>query len=391
MRYVRQKLIQLVIVVIAVTFLTFISINLLPGDPAIFKAGPGATDAQVEQVRHDLGLDKPIPVQYGIWLKKMVTLDFGVSLGFNTPVSDLVRNRLPVTLVVLFYSLILSLIIAIPLGVFSAYRAGSTFDRASSTVAFGLLSVPSYIIGVVLLYFFAVKWGWFPAISKDVSLFQDPVKHFKAYGLPVITLAVAQIAVYMRLLRTDMHRHAAERLHHHGPRQGHVHPPHPVPPRVAAIALLARSPRRPSTSVRSSAAPSSSSRSSLSTAWASSRSRPSSAVTSWWCRSASSIFAVGFVLINFFVDLALRRPSTRGSAMPELSPSHGRHSRPFDARARLCFGAEVIWLPARSCRWASSPTRSTRPTSSRRSAAASRSGLHSAGWRSSSSCAVFAD
>ncbi len=118
MRYVRQKLIQLVIVVIAVTFLTFISINLLPGDPAIFKAGPGATDAQVEQVRHDLGIDKPIPVQYVIWLKKMATLDFGVSLGFNTPVSDLVRNRLPVTLVVLFYSLVLSLLIAIPLGVF---------------------------------------------------------------------------------------------------------------------------------------------------------------------------------------------------------------------------------------------------------------------------------
>ncbi len=64
--------------------------------------------------------------------------------------------------------------------------------------------MPSYIIGVVLLYFFAVKWGWFPAISKDVSLFQDPVKHFKAYGLPVITLTVAQIAIYMRLLRTDM-------------------------------------------------------------------------------------------------------------------------------------------------------------------------------------------
>ena len=125
MRYVRQKLIQLVIVVFAVTFLTFIAINLLPGDPAIFKAGPGATDAQVEQVRHDLGLDKPIPVQYGIWLKKMVTLDFGVSLGFNTPVSELIRNRLPVTLVVLLYAEILSLIIAIPLGVFSAYRAGT--------------------------------------------------------------------------------------------------------------------------------------------------------------------------------------------------------------------------------------------------------------------------
>ena len=71
-------------------------------------------------------------------------------------------------------------------------------------MAFGLLSVPSYIIGVVLLYFFAVKWGWFPAISKDVSLFDNPGEHFRAYGLPVITLAVAQIAIYMRLLRTDM-------------------------------------------------------------------------------------------------------------------------------------------------------------------------------------------
>ena len=239
MRYVRQKLIQLVIVVIAVTFLTFISINLLPGDPAIFKAGPGATDAQVEQVRHDLGLDKPIPVQYGIWLKKMVTLDFGVSLGFNTPVSDLVRNRLPVTLVVLFYSLILSLIIAIPLGVFSAYRAGSTFDRASTHRSrSGCYRVPSYIIGVVLLYFFAVKWGWFPAISKDVSLFQDPVKHFKAYGLPVITLTVAQIAIYMRLLRTDMLATLQMDFITMAHAKGMSTRAHPVPPRVAAIALL---------------------------------------------------------------------------------------------------------------------------------------------------------
>jgi len=204
MRYVRQKMIQLVIVVIAVTFLTFIAINLLPGDPAIFKAGPGATDAQVAQVRHDLGLDKPIPVQYGIWLKKMATLDFGVSLGFNTPVSELVRNRLPVTLVVLLYAEIMSMIVAIPLGVFSAYRAGSAFDRGSNTVAFALLSVPNYIIGVVLLYFFAVRWGWFPAISNQVSLFDNPVEHFKGYFLPALTLAVAQVAIYTRLLRTDM-------------------------------------------------------------------------------------------------------------------------------------------------------------------------------------------
>jgi peptide/nickel transport system permease protein len=208
----------------------------LPGDPAIFKAGPGATDAQVEQVRHDLGLDKPIPVQYGIWLKKMATLDFGVSLGFNTPVSELVRNRLPVTLVVLFYSLILSLIIAIPLGVFSAYRSGSAFDRTSSTVAFGLLSVPPYIIGVVLLYFFAVKWGG-SRPSPKTSAFSRTRASTSGYGLPVITLTVAQIAIYMRLLRTDMLA-TLQMDFITMAREGHVHSTHPLPPRVAAIALL---------------------------------------------------------------------------------------------------------------------------------------------------------
>ena len=239
MRYVRQKLIQLVIVVFAVTFLTFIAINLLPGDPAIFKAGPGATDAQVEQVRHDLGLDKPIPVQYGIWLKKMVTLDFGVSLGLQHPGERAdTATALPVTLVVLLYAEILSLIIAIPLGVFSAYRAGTTFDRASSTVAFGLLSVPSYIIGVVLAVLLRGQVGVVPGHLQRRQPLRQPRRALQGLRPPGHHVG--------RCPDRDLHEAAAHRhardapdgLHHHGPREGHVHSAHPVPPRVPAVALL---------------------------------------------------------------------------------------------------------------------------------------------------------
>ena len=218
MRYVRQKMVQLVIVVIAVTFLTFIAINLLPGDPAIFKAGPGATDAQVEEVRKDLGLDKPIPVQYGIWLKKMVTLDFGISLGFNTPVSELVQNRLPVTLVVLLYAQIMALAVAVPLGVFTAYRAGTAFDRVSNTAAFGLLSVPNYILGVVLLYFMAVKLGLVPGHLEGRQSLRQPRR-----ALPRLLPARvhARARTDRRLHAAAAHRHArhpSDGLHHDGTR-----------------------------------------------------------------------------------------------------------------------------------------------------------------------------
>ena len=177
MRYVRQKLIQLVIVVIAVTFLTFISINLLPGDPAIFKAGPGATDVEVEQVRHDLGLDKPIPVQYrhlaeedgDARLRRVARLQHA---GGATSCATACQSRS----VVLFYSLILVAHHRNPLrGCSARIQAGSTFDRTRVAPRVRVvIRASATSSALVLLYFFAVKWGWFLAISKDVSLFQGP-------------------------------------------------------------------------------------------------------------------------------------------------------------------------------------------------------------------------
>jgi peptide/nickel transport system permease protein len=119
-------------------------------------------------------------------------------------VTTLISQRLPVTLYLMLYAMVISLAIAIPLGIWTAYRANRAADRIVSTVSFGLLSVPPYIIGVLFVFLFAVHLGWFPALSNYVSPFKDPGGHLKAMTMPAVTLALSQIAVFQRLLRADM-------------------------------------------------------------------------------------------------------------------------------------------------------------------------------------------
>lgn len=197
-RYWFERVAKLFVVVLGVAFITFMAIRTLPGDPALIKAGPGATEEQLEIIREELGLNSPLPVQFGIFLRNTFTGDFGVSYAFNTPVSELLQQRMPKSLVIMVYAQLLALGIAIPLGVWCAYRSGGAFDRIANTTAFGLLSVPNYIIGVVLVFVFALNFGWFRATFTDNEFF------LKAYFLPAITLALGQLAGYMRLLRSDM-------------------------------------------------------------------------------------------------------------------------------------------------------------------------------------------
>src|SRR6516162_4301385 len=204
MHFLRQRLIQLVIVLFAVTLLTFTLLRLLPGDPAIAIAGIGASPAKIEETRHKWGLDEPIPVQYVKWVGKTLTGDLGLSSAFNVKVSTLVSERLPVTLWLMFYAMFFSLLIAVPLGIWTAYRANRPADRVISTVSFGLLSLPPYILGVLFVYVFALRLGWFPALSHYVSPFEDPAEHFKSMFLPALTLALGLVAVFQRLLRADM-------------------------------------------------------------------------------------------------------------------------------------------------------------------------------------------
>ena len=203
MRFVRKKLVSLVFVLLAVTFLSFFMLNLLPGDTARVVCGISCDDAGYQATRQQLGLNEPLPVRYVSWLGDLATGNMGASAVNKQPVSEAIKQRLPVTLELLIYSQFIALVVAIPVGLIAAQRAGGVFDRVSTTVAFGLLSIPSFVVAIVLILIFAVNLGWFRATGY-VAFTEDPLGNLSDLFLPALSLAVAEMAVYMRLLRTDL-------------------------------------------------------------------------------------------------------------------------------------------------------------------------------------------
>jgi len=202
---IAKKLGQLVATVLLVTLFSAFLLTLLPGDLADIIV-PFGTDEQREQVREDLRLDAPFISQYGRWLSNFAQGDLGDFYSGPTsrrPVSETVKEALPKSIELMVWAQIIALVIAIPLGVVTAYKNGSVLDRFSGLAGFAMLAFPAFALGFVLQYFFGVKLGWLPTggfVPASVSM----VDHVKSMILPAMTLAVAQIAIYMRLLRSDM-------------------------------------------------------------------------------------------------------------------------------------------------------------------------------------------
>jgi peptide/nickel transport system permease protein len=203
MRFLRRRLLQLVLVLLSVTLLSFLMLNLLPGDPARAVCGISCNEAAYQHERQVLGLNQNVMVRYVKWLGNMATGDMGKSAANGQPVSEALKQRLPVTLELLAYSVLMALILAIPTALFAAQRAGGLFDRTSTTVAFGMLSVPDFVVGILLILIFAVNLGWFP-VTQNTSITTNPVANLHDMFLPALTLAFGEMAVYMRLLRTDL-------------------------------------------------------------------------------------------------------------------------------------------------------------------------------------------
>jgi len=199
-----KKVAQLIAVLLVVTFFSFLLIHFLPGDPATTII-PLGSDVQRAQLRKDVGLDKPIAEQYGKWLRNFVRGDFGKyyrQFG-GEPVSKRLKQAVPVSLQLLLYAEVLALLIAIPIGIFAAYRAGTWVDRFLSTGAFASLAIPDFVVALVLIFYLGVRLKWFPVLGY-VHFGTDPLEHFKSMFMPALSLALAQAAVYMRLLRSDM-------------------------------------------------------------------------------------------------------------------------------------------------------------------------------------------
>ena len=218
MSMIAKRLVRLVVVVILATLFTFSLLRLMPGSPAE-AAIPFGTPAQRAQFNRDNGLDKPFFEQYFTWLGNLAHGDFGKDYANNLEVSDKIRNALPVSLQLMLYAQLIALAVAIPLGVLTGYRSGTKTDTAINVGAFALLALPSFVLALVLAYFVGVQWqphlpwlGQIPAGGYSPGwlegVFGRPTgnlgHHFATMLLPAISLAAGLIAVYMRLLRTDM-------------------------------------------------------------------------------------------------------------------------------------------------------------------------------------------
>lgn len=221
--FLLRRLLQLILVIFAVTFATFASLNII-GDPLENLVGPiiagtdcdavdrgeipdasstggSRTDCEIiREAETEYNLDKPIPVRYGIWAGQILRGDFGRSLITGVETKELVKNRLPQTLKLVIYAQVIALGVAIPWGVSTARRANRGFDRASTIGSFGLLSIPNFALGVLLLWLFALRWEFFPAAYDDDSWLQE----LKSLTLPAATLGLGLAATYQRLLRTDL-------------------------------------------------------------------------------------------------------------------------------------------------------------------------------------------
>ena len=202
-RFIGRRLLYLLPVLLAVTLLTFLFASLLPGDLALTILGDQATPEKVEVLRKQMGLDLPIWERYLHWLWGAVHGDLGRSFRTGETVITAVVERLPVSLELMVMAEVLGLVIAIPLAIVCAVKSGGAFDRWVTGVAFGKLSLPPFMVAILLIYLFAVELRWLPATGW-VPFAEDPAANIRSFILPALTLAIAEWPVLMRVLRSDM-------------------------------------------------------------------------------------------------------------------------------------------------------------------------------------------
>ena len=195
-----RRLGQIAATVVLVALLIFGLMRLLPGDPTLMLLGDRATDASIAQMHHDLGLDRSIGVQFWEFLVHAVTLQFGDSITLRVPVASLVREGLPITLLLTGMAAFMALVIAVPLAFVSALRPGGWADVAIRTVAQISLSMPVFYIGLILLITLAAGLHWFPVGGIGKGFFEDIYYLF----LPALTLALSLAAVLLRNLRQSL-------------------------------------------------------------------------------------------------------------------------------------------------------------------------------------------
>jgi len=201
--YIFRRLLHLIPVILLSSVLVFMLLHLVPGDPAETVAGPDATPDVIKAVRQKMGLDRPLPVQYGIWLWHIVRADLGTSYISKMPVIDLVGYAFPATIQLALAALLLALVISLPLGVLASLRQASKLDLfVQGFTALGL-GVPNFWLGILLILMFALILGILPPGGR-IDPMQNPAMGLKTLILPAVTLGIQISAVFTRFVRTAM-------------------------------------------------------------------------------------------------------------------------------------------------------------------------------------------
>ncbi|HET7627327.1 MAG TPA: ABC transporter permease [Bacillales bacterium] len=202
-KYIAKRILISLPVLFGISLVAFFVVRLVPGDTVTAMLGTNYSEHEADLIRHRYGLDKPIYVQYGIWLLNLLHGDFGVSSFTHRPVLQLIFERLPITLELTILSVSFAVLFAIPFGTYAAILRNSPVDYG--TGFFGLLglSIPNFWLGTMLVLYFSLYLGWLPS-SGFVGFLEDPLGNAKSMLLPTLTLGTAVGAVIMRMTRSSM-------------------------------------------------------------------------------------------------------------------------------------------------------------------------------------------
>jgi peptide/nickel transport system permease protein len=190
-------------VLVIVAVLVFLLLRLTPGDPAAILAGDAASTQQIEEIRETLGLDRPLPVQFAIWVGQLLQGDLGESYYYKVRVTELIAQRLEPTMSLAALTIVIAILVAVPLGVVAAWRFGGWFDRFLMGFSVFGFSVPVFVLGYLLVWLASLKLGWFPVQGyKPIANGFGPFLHHLV--LPAITLSVIYIALLARVTRASV-------------------------------------------------------------------------------------------------------------------------------------------------------------------------------------------
>ncbi|MFP5467214.1 MAG: ABC transporter permease [Gammaproteobacteria bacterium] len=208
--FILRRLVQAVVVMVSVALIAFMLFQYV-GDPVVFLLGQDATPEQIRELRADLGLDQPFFVQFWHFLVNAAQGEFGLSLRQGSKVSSLIAERFPATLELALVAAVLALVVGIPMGVYAALKRGTFTSQLFMTLSLLGVSLPTFLIGILLILVFAVNLGWFPSFGRgdvvDLGGWTTGLISAKGWHhitLPAITLAIFQLTLIMRLVRAEM-------------------------------------------------------------------------------------------------------------------------------------------------------------------------------------------